>query len=130
MNTEGSEDSPVEDPRYENPDERMEYELSLLVDPATGVPYRIKQRSLEFAKQNLNADRLDQNGQNPHRMAAAGTSLHRMMGHGKTWGLSILEGVHVLAIDVNDDNTILAGGVSGGVWKSSDRVSLGKKLPL
>ena len=131
VNTEGSEKySPVEDPRYENPDERMEYELSLLVDPATGeLPYRIKQRSLEFAKQNLNADRLDQNGQNPHRMAAAGTFSTQNDGTWKNVGPFNIGGrTRALAIDVNDDNTILAGGVSGGVWKSSDQGQSWKRV--
>ena len=51
LNKSGAEQfEPVEDPRYENPDERLEYELSLLVDPATGkIPARIKQRELAFA---------------------------------------------------------------------------------
>ncbi len=123
INKEGAEKyEPVEDPRYENPEERLEYELSMLVDPATGqLPTRIKQRELAFAKATLNADRLNQNGINPPRMAAAGSSASENDGEWENVGPYNVGGrTRALAIDVNDDNTILAGGVSGGVWKTTD----------
>jgi len=88
---------------------RGEYFFMMLRDPKTNrIPFSIRNKELEFAKKLNESNRL--------LNKSAATSL--------TWkeaGPNDVGGrTRALAIDVNDSNTILAGGVSGGIWKSTD----------
>ncbi len=85
---------------------RFNYERNLIVDPATGnVPPNMRARELKFAQsigQNADArstSNIDWTSRGPANIG------------GRT---------RAFAIDVTDENTMLAGSVSGGVWKSID----------
>ena len=91
----------------ENPRARLEHEWQQLHDPATKqIPAGIAQKELDFAQrlaqqtnlQPLTADD-DWVARGPHNIG------------GRT---------HALGIDVTDENVILSGGASGGMFKSTD----------
>ncbi len=88
--------------------ERWEYFFRLMRDPATGeIPKNIRERELEYAKL------LKKN----------------MKKHSGTMDLGWKEAgpndvggrTRALAIDITNPNIIIAGGVSGGIWKSTDK---------
>jgi hypothetical protein len=89
---------------------RRLYELELLRDPATGmIPEEIRKKELAFA-QRLNKD------------AGAGRkSTARVVESWKNRGPYNVGGrTRALALDLDNENIILAGGVSGGMWRSED----------
>ena len=80
------------------------------IDPATGViPPGIRSRELEFARTLSKRDHALSKRSNASlfNWASAGPNNRA----GRTRGL---------VVDINDSNTIIAGGVSSGVWKSTD----------
>lgn len=89
------------------PDERWAFELLKKRNPVTEeIPEGIRRRELAFAsklKTNNNARILSED--------IAFTLRGPYNVGGRT---------RALALDVNDDDIILAGGVSGGMWKSTD----------
>lgn len=85
---------------------RKEYEHLLSADPRTGlIPYNIHKEELSFAQsieastRHLRTNNLDIQSAGPFNVG------------GRT---------RAVAFDVRDENIILAGGVSGGIWKSAD----------
>jgi len=92
---------------------RSEYFFNMLRDPATNsIPEGIRQRELAFART------LDQ------RPPVLGKVLGPADGIAFDWkevGPNDVGGrTRALAIDHTNSNTIIAGGVSGGIWKSTD----------
>ena len=87
----------------ESSKERVEWEIQRLADPNTGeIPKNIRQKELLFAK-NL-----------PKSKSFNKSSwLHR--GPYNVGGRT-----RALCLDVLDENTILAGGASGGMFRSTD----------
>jgi hypothetical protein len=90
---------------------RRLYELELLRDPATGlIPEDIRAKELAFAQ--LMNDRLGNRSAN--RSA-------RIIENWKARGPYNVGGrTRALAIDLDNENILLAGGVSGGMWRSED----------
>lgn len=94
----------------DNPKARAEFELLKTRDPKTGsIPKNIRLKELDFMKiQNQKIGIplatgdlvLPWYNRGPHNVG------------GRT---------RALAVDVNDENIILAGGVSGGMWRSIDQ---------
>ena len=86
---------------------RMQWDLERLADPATGkIPFGIRDRELAYAATLPNdAEFAMQRG--------AGTWDFR-----GPWNVG--GRTRALAIDVANENNILAGGVSGGMWRSND----------
>ncbi len=90
---------------------RREFELMKYRDPATGsIPENIRERELVFAKTLQPsksalgvAEDVQDNGEWFHR---------------GPWNIG--GRTRTLAIDAKDNNTLLAGAVSGGLWKSTD----------
>lgn len=85
---------------------RLAYEQLITANPATGeVPAGIRVQELAFAR-------------------SVDTQLTRARTHALTItsaGPSNVGGrTRALALDVRDENVIIAGGVSGGLWKSTD----------
>jgi len=80
------------------------------IDPATGaIPPGIRNRELEFARTL------------PQRAQALSKSSNASLFNWASAGPNNRAGrTRGLAVDVNDPNTIIAGGVSSGVWKSTD----------
>ena len=99
----------------ENPLERIQYESRMLADPATGrIPDNIRRREFKFSQKI--PSRILVNKTNHARS----TSIYEA-GEWKSNGPDNVGGrTRALAIDVRNENIILAGGVSGGMWRSED----------
>ncbi len=95
----------------ENPIARKAYERAMIVDPATGeVPHDIRRREFLFSQQipgKMPAPAL--------RRGEKDESAWQSIGPYTTGGRT-----RALAIDVSNENVILAGGVSGGMWRSEN----------
>lgn len=90
----------------DDPNGRVQWDILRIKDPELGrIPDGIRGKELRFA-QNL-----------PNR--AASKSLNWMHRGPRNEGGR----TRALAVDVLDDNTLLAGGVTGGVWRSTDNGS-------
>ena len=99
----------------ENIAARVEYETMMLVDPASGtIPSGIRSRERNYSE----------------TLPARGGSTQYARQQ-KTYEISENEWVskgpfflggrtRALALDVRDENTIIAGGTSGGMWRSTD----------
>jgi photosystem II stability/assembly factor-like uncharacterized protein len=96
-----------------NPHSRKAFELERLKDPATGkIPDNIRARELAFAS------RL------PSRSSDRSSSLSWISrGPNNKGGRT-----RALAIDITDEDVILAGGVTGGMWRSTDGGSSFEKV--
>ena len=96
----------------ENNTSRWEREVSMLRDPATGqIPRGIRALELKFARTlpAYNKSSLKKNG--------AGTVGLDWVSRGP---INYGGRTRALAIDVTNENRIIAGGVSGGMWYSTD----------
>lgn len=95
----------------ENPAARKAYNLAMVIDPATGeLPENIKRREYNFA-----ARLPRRNDRSSLRSESSQAAEWRSIGPYNKGGRT-----RALAIDVADENVILAGGVSGGMWRSED----------
>lgn len=90
---------------------RQDYFFRMLRDPATGrIPAGIREKELAYARE-LDA-----------RTAALKKNTAAQALEWKEAGPIDVGGrTRALAIDVANPNTIIAGGVSGGIWKSTDK---------
>jgi len=95
----------------ENPGARRAYELAMLADPGTGeVPVDIKKREYRYAQ------KLPRRSQKALlRGSSTSEGSWRPIGPQNIGGRT-----RALAIDATNENIILAGGVSGGMWRSED----------
>lgn len=93
----------------ENPQARKEWEWLMLRDPATGeIPANIRQRELAYAtKLPVAKAGLPQARTAETEWQAAGP-------------FNIAGRTRALALDNRNEQIILAGGVSGGMWRSTD----------
>jgi photosystem II stability/assembly factor-like uncharacterized protein len=90
----------------ENPNARNEYELMQVVNPATGtVPGNMRERELTFAKA------LNERHQ-VMRLTSPNNTVWSSLGPSNIGGRT-----RAVAFDVRNQNILLAGGVSGGMWK-------------
>lgn len=89
---------------------RRLYELELLKDPATGlIPEGIRERELDFAQRM------------GERLGKAGATNGRVLEAWKARGPYNVGGrTRALAMDIDNENILLAAGVSGGMWRSED----------
>lgn len=108
-----------------NVQSRADYEEQMLVDPSLGiVPKGIRKRELSYARQlELESENL------LNTFSASGQSQNQL----NTWtGIgpyNVGGRTRAVAYDVRDENILLAGGVSGGIWKSTNLgVSWSKKV--
>lgn len=103
----------------ENVQSRQEYEVQRLADPTTGsIPSDIRSKELAFAKndyiqqiENLSKDRAGTDFTDASE-SLSWTAVGPENFGGRT---------RALALDVRDENVMLAGGVSGGVWRSTNQ---------
>lgn len=112
-----------EDPQSENPIERLEFERAQLVDPNTGeMPENILQRELEYARKNLNLTEPVPYGLSPFSLGSQKSARAENSENFVNMGPFNIGGrTRAVSIDVNDEDILLAGGISGGVWKSTDQ---------
>lgn len=94
----------------EDPEARQRFEWMMLRDPATGqIPEDIKRKEMEFARSLPTREQLT--ALNKAGTLASWTSRGPWNVGGRT---------RALGIDVGNPNLIIAGGVSGGMWRSVD----------
>lgn len=112
-----------EDPRSENPIERLEFEAGQLVDPTTGeIPYRILDKEIEYAKKNLNLANVNPNGVSPFSLGSVPSATTQNSENFTNMGPYNIGGrTRAIGIDIADENVIIAGGISGGIWKTTDQ---------
>jgi hypothetical protein len=95
----------------ENPSARQDYEARMLANPKTGViPINFREKELQFQKQLLKA---------PEYLKKANLRTSQT-----DWALSgpfnVGGRTRGADIDIRNENIIIAGGVSGGIWKTVD----------
>jgi hypothetical protein len=102
----------------EDPMARFNYQFMKLRNPQTGqIPDRINQLELEFASRlPVRSDHL--------RLLKAGGGGSAEVQLSNTWQLrgpyNVGGRTRALGIDVSNENVIISGGVSGGMWRSTD----------
>lgn len=95
----------------EEPHERSEYEARMLRNPITGtIPDGIKEKELTFAKNLPN--------RGDYKLAKG--LAKRQFDWNPLGPVNISGRTRGLAYDVNNENTLIAGGISGGIFKSVD----------
>lgn len=105
---------PIDADRFDDAGDRDRYELRRLRDPATGeIPRRIRARELAFAR-NIPAR------EDAQRSLKGGNNVALATAWSMRGPWSIGGRTRALAVDVTNDNTLLAGGISGGVWRSTN----------
>lgn len=105
-----------EDPGSESPEGRWLYELNMLKDPATGqIPEGIRKKELDYTLNVLL--KATENAAGFQSESAEGAENNSFVSHGP---FNLGGRTRALALDVNDENIILAGGVSGGIWRSTN----------
>lgn len=110
----------IEDnPASESPEARWLYEFNMLKDPATGkIPHDIRRKEIDYTLKVLlkaNADAPGLAGLQSE--SEEGTENSSFVSYGP---YNLGGRTRALALDVNNENIILAGGVSGGVWRSTN----------
>lgn len=94
----------------EDATERLNYELEMLRDPATGkIPAHIRERELAFAALL------------PHDGFSSALGKTTDVSWDKRGPWNVGGRTRALAIDVADENVLVAGSCSGGMWRSTDQ---------
>lgn len=104
-------DQPTEIGTREDPMARANYELTMLADPATGqLPIKIRERELRFSSKI--PERTAYHARKNQRVAA-----REYLAAGP---FNVGGRTRAAAFDIRDEDIIIAGGVSGGIWKTTD----------
>lgn len=110
----------ADNPASESPEGRWEYEREMLKDPATGeIPQGMRKKELDFT---LNVLLKSAANQNPtlgglQSESAEGAENNSFVSYGP---YNLGGRTRALALDINDEDIILAGGISGGIWRSTN----------
>ena len=103
--------------KIDNPFLRAEYDWQRLKDPKSGkIPDNIEQMEMEFAKSAKSG--LSSPTYDLTPIMAPGDQSSPWISRGP---FNVGGRTRALAIDRTDENVILAGGVSGGLWRSTDQ---------
>jgi hypothetical protein len=96
----------------DDPQARLRHEWMMLHDPATGqIPKDIRKKELEFARSLPTREQVNALSKTTNVHTASWVSRGPWNVGGRT---------RALGIDVSNVNVIVAGGVSGGMWRSAD----------
>ncbi|OEK02103.1 hypothetical protein BFP97_11475 [Roseivirga sp. 4D4] len=109
-----------EEKEKENPQDRLEFERLQLADPSTGrIPTIIREREIGFAQESLQpSERID----NVRSSASGSNAQSNVVIPFASMGPYNIGGrTRALGIDIANENVILAAGISGGVWKTSNQ---------
>ncbi|MEW6701136.1 MAG: sialidase family protein, partial [Bacteroidota bacterium] len=91
--------------------ERNEYFFMLLRDPGTNsIPENIREKEIAFASTLPKSEERLAKGLNAHEFNWKEAGPFDVGGR-----------TRALVVDISNNNTIIAGGVSGGIWKSTDK---------
>ncbi|MEM6643842.1 MAG: CARDB domain-containing protein [Bacteroidota bacterium] len=104
----------------DNPQLRAQYNSIRLADPITGkIPAGIREKELEYVNSQVShlQDGSSKFSSSPNDITAPGDQSSPWVNRGP---FNVGGRTRALALDVNDENRILAGGVSGGLWESVD----------
>lgn len=94
----------------DNPQARLDFELLRTKDPKTGkIPLNIRALELAFMREQTSLINVP---------LAAGDIISAWINRGP---FNVGGRTRALAVDSRNENIILAGGVSGGMWRSSDQ---------
>lgn len=97
----------------ENPQARAEFEFLKIRNPQTGtVPVNIRQKEIAFSRQHPSRlEMLAQRGNVENEEVWTSVGPYNVGGR-----------TRAVALDISDpsENTLIAGGVSGGIWKSTN----------
>jgi hypothetical protein len=108
-------DQENEEDEYENSQKRLEEEYQMLADPKTGeIPRGIHLKELAFAEKINRRDPLQV------AMSANNGDASEASGFVSRGPFNIGGRTRGLALDVANENIIIAGGVSGGIWRSAN----------
>lgn len=100
----------------DNPNARINFEWLKYHDPATGnIPRGIRARELSVAAKVPTFESVQKKLQKLQRMQRTATTEWARRGPFNVGGRT-----RALAMDINNPNVIVAGGVSGGMWRSTD----------
>ncbi|MBI4548191.1 MAG: T9SS type A sorting domain-containing protein [Ignavibacteriae bacterium] len=96
---------------------QAEWDWMRLHDPATGrIPLRIREKELAFALTLPTAESIHLQKQRSER----GVSQINPIVWSKRGPYNVGGRTRALAVDISDERVMLAGGVSGGVWRSTN----------
>ena len=110
----------------DNPFARRKLEWLQLRNPATGrIPANIREKELQFAKTLPTKEQLLM-----QKREIKNSSYLQDYNWTQRGPYNIGGRTRALALDVNNDNTILAGGVNGGMWKSTMTALPGRRKLL
>ncbi len=113
--------------RIDDAQRRAEWEWMRLHDPATGrIPWRIREKELAFASDLPTAESINLQKQGGER----GVSQINPIVWSKRGPHNVGGRTRALAVDVSNENFIIAGGVSGGIWRSTDAGSSWTKTTI
>ena len=108
--------TPAEIEGREDLQSRDEYERQMLVNPKTGnIPYNIKKDELSFAKELYREQLL-----NEIPLSNAGSEATEDLAWFPIGPENYGGRTRALAVDIRDEDVLLAGGVSGGMWRSTN----------
>ncbi len=106
----------------ENPNARWEYEWLRVRDPRTNeIPRNIRFEEVNFVKSVPNRSQVSM------KNVQGGASSLNTLNWNQRGPYNVGGRTRALAIDVADESIIIAGGVSGGMWKSVDGGATWKK---
>ncbi len=111
--------------RYENPEARYKWEIEQLLDPYTGkLPKDIRRKELLYANRLPSDEEIRERAALGLLNQNAKTQLQTQQLQSVQWNfrgpINVGGRTRALAIDVSNENVIIAGGVSGGMWRSND----------
>ena len=99
---------------------RSEYERQLLINPTTGeIPTNIRVKELGFAAKSYQKQLL--NGQRFQRSNSKGSASLQSLSWNQVGPNNFGGRTRAVVMDVRDENIMIAGGVSGGTWRTIDQ---------
>ncbi|MEL7006421.1 MAG: hypothetical protein AAFN93_27390, partial [Bacteroidota bacterium] len=108
--------------KEDNPELRAQYNFQRLRDPRSGlIPANIRDKELAYVLSSISKMQNPDNaihGSANAPFATPGTQLTNWVNRGP---FNVGGRTRALALDINDEDRILAGGVSGGLWESNDQ---------
>lgn len=99
-----------------NPNARLDFEIMRLKDPTTGkLPENIRAKEIAFAQTLPKSEVLNSIFRN-----STGNGQIQSVDWKRRGPYNIGGRTRALAVDIDDDNTMLAGCVSGGMWRTTN----------